>query len=77
MKKIFLSTLLVFGFVSPIMGQAATTEEVVPVVQNSQIMPRGLFYYIFPSVPPKTFNGMNRIYYEYKSKEKYYIGYYQ
>lgn len=80
MKKLMLLMIMVVGLVSPIVSQASTVQETnanVQVTQNSGIQPRGVYTYIFPSVPPKKFNGMTRFYYEYKSKEKYYIGYYQ
>lgn len=80
MKKIVLLMVMVIGFVSPIVGQAATVQKTdtnVQIAESSGIQPRGVYTYIFSTVPPKTFNGMSRIYYEYKSKEKYYIGYYQ
>lgn len=79
MKKIILSTILLVSFVFPAVGEATSVSsyEASPVVQEQSISPRALYSYIFPSVPPKTFNGRTRIYYEYKAKEKYYIGYYQ
>lgn len=79
MKKILLSTMLLVSLVFPVVGEATSVDsyESLPIVQEQSISPRALYSYIFPSVPPKTFNGRTRIYYEYKSKEKYYIGYYQ
>ena len=82
MKKKMLLISLIATFVFPVFGEASSlsvqesTLESVQVSQNS-VAPRTVFLYIFSSVPPKTFNGRTRIYYEYKAKEKYYVGYYQ
>ena len=79
MKKKFVLFSLIVAFVFPTFGEATSVsgQEIVPVVQEVGISPRAVFTYIFPSVPPKTFNGRTRIYYEYRAKDKVYIGYYQ
>ncbi|MGM0214740.1 hypothetical protein [Enterococcus sp. AZ109] len=79
MKKIILSILLLVSFVFPVVGEASSSSsyESLPTIQDNSVSPRALYSYIFPSVPPKTFNGRTRIYYEYKEKQGYYIGYYQ
>lgn len=79
MKKILLLTGILVTLVFPVVGEATAVDvyESMPVSQTQGISPRALYSYLFPYVPPKTFNGRTRIYYEYVAKEKVYIGYYQ
>lgn len=76
MKKLFLSMCLMTMFLSPVISQAASQNGEVES-NTTVIRPRALYAYRFDSVPPKKFNGMTRIYYEYDSKFGVYIGYYQ
>ncbi|GCF93225.1 hypothetical protein NRIC_11160 [Enterococcus florum] len=81
MKKMILLVGTIIAFGSPIVGQAATSPgantQDIQTIQENGIFPRSVYTYFFSSVPPKKFNGMTRLYYEYRSKEKVYIGYYQ
>lgn len=79
MKKL---VLLLIGIVSlsilPVTSEATSqnlSDDVITVQKNS-ISPRVVYTYRFSYVPPQKFNGMTRIYYEYISKDKVYIGYY-
>ncbi|MGG5317434.1 hypothetical protein [Enterococcus sp. AZ072] len=79
MKKILVLVGAILFLISPVISEAATLSdnEDVKVSEKLQISPRGVYTYVFSYVPPKTFNGRTRIYYEYISKDKIYIGYYQ
>lgn len=76
MKKICLLLSLMTLFLTPVIGQAASVGE-ESIAKTEAISPRAVYKYRFESIPPKKFNGMNRIYYEYDSKFGLYIGYYQ
>ncbi len=78
MKKIFLLISLVAMFLVPSVSQAAESSVAESnIVKQSSISPRIVYRYMFNSIPPKKFNGMTRIYYEYDSKNNVYIGLYR
>ena len=78
MKKMFVLLSLMTMFLTPVIGQAASADAEDTTTTNTEIVkPRAVYRYRFSTIPPKTFNGMNRIYYEYDSRYNVYVGYYQ
>lgn len=70
---VFFGCALLIGSYSQIFTVEANDQEEALIELPS---PR-LYAYKFSSIPPKKFNGMNLLYYEYISSGGYYIGWYQ
>lgn len=76
MKKILLVMSMLIAFVFPAVGEATSVDSDIPNSEGTVIRPRSVITYKFSTIPPKKFNGMTLLYYEYNSKYKVYIGYY-